>query len=131
VTSVPSAKTTTSTRAAAGRTNHRTGSKLQYQRQKSIEGLAQAFENANAAADSSEAEPLNTISASLGTSRTSTTISMWFRSLFESELTRVRKNFVKEMRILNGLRHPCVAQIVGAVLHPEPLMIMVRSVQCT
>jgi enoyl-CoA hydratase/carnithine racemase len=38
-----------------------------------------------------------------------------------------RKQFVREMRILNGLRHPCVAQIVGAVLASgmEPMMIMV------
>jgi hypothetical protein len=106
----------------------RTGSKLQQRRQKSIEGLSLAFENANAAADSGEDSVPNSATASspsFGVSRTRTT-GVWLRSLFQSEQTRVRKNFIKEMRILNGLRHPCVAQIVGAVLHPEPLMIMVR-----
>ena len=40
---------------------------------------------------------------------------------------RMKQNFIKEMRILNGLRHPCIAQIVGAVLIPglEPMMVMV------
>jgi len=43
---------------------------------------------------------------------------------------RRRQNFIKEMRLLNGLRHPCIAQIVGAVIVSglEPMMVMVSLV---
>jgi hypothetical protein len=55
----------------------------------------------------------------------------WMGSSYQRRVLarRRRQNFIKEMRLLNGLRHPCIAQIMGAVIVPsmEPMMVMVRG----
>lgn len=40
---------------------------------------------------------------------------------------RTRARFVNEMQILNRLRHPCICQVVGAVLVPELPSMMVME----
>eukprot|EP00980_Cylindrotheca_fusiformis_P000763 scaffold183_cov112-Cylindrotheca_fusiformis.AAC.2 len=44
----------------------------------------------------------------------------------ESSRSKLRKNFIKEMRVLSKLRHSCIATIMGAVLErgSEPMLIM-------
>eukprot|EP00980_Cylindrotheca_fusiformis_P017254 scaffold5338_cov112-Cylindrotheca_fusiformis.AAC.1 len=44
----------------------------------------------------------------------------------ETSRSKLRKNFIKEMRVLSKLRHSCIATIMGAVLErgSEPMLIM-------
>eukprot|EP00980_Cylindrotheca_fusiformis_P018330 scaffold5977_cov98-Cylindrotheca_fusiformis.AAC.7 len=44
----------------------------------------------------------------------------------ETSRSHLRKNFIKEMRVLSKLRHSCIATIMGAVLErgSEPMLIM-------
>eukprot|EP00980_Cylindrotheca_fusiformis_P012051 scaffold2863_cov114-Cylindrotheca_fusiformis.AAC.3 len=44
----------------------------------------------------------------------------------ETSRTKLRKNFIEEMRVLSKLRHSCIATIMGAVLErgSEPMLIM-------
>jgi hypothetical protein len=48
------------------------------------------------------------------------------RWLFGDEYSRLKKDFIEEMRILSKLRHPCTCTVIGAVMGPkeEPLMVM-------
>eukprot|EP00980_Cylindrotheca_fusiformis_P022338 scaffold9200_cov64-Cylindrotheca_fusiformis.AAC.1 len=49
-------------------------------------------------------------------------------AIASSEISRsqLRKDFIKEMRVLSKLRHSCIATIMGAVLErgAEPMLIM-------
>eukprot|EP00730_Choanoeca_flexa_P005201 TRINITY_DN11901_c0_g3_i3.p1 TRINITY_DN11901_c0_g3~~TRINITY_DN11901_c0_g3_i3.p1 ORF type:complete len:1077 (+),score=229.75 TRINITY_DN11901_c0_g3_i3:283-3513(+) len=98
--------------ALSGSNQH---SKRISRRSKSLDQLQSAFHTANAAVAMSDHGSKRSASA--------TTIG-WLKRFFRSETAVMRANFIKEMRMLNGLRHPCIAQIVGAILKPEPLMIM-------
>jgi serine/threonine protein kinase len=47
-----------------------------------------------------------------------------FASSEAADYKRMEKDFVKEMRLLSKLRHPCIAKIMGAVLNTEPMLVM-------
>jgi hypothetical protein len=54
-----------------------------------------------------------------GRKRTLTTV-------FQTRAQHEREDFIREMRLLSKLRHPCVATVIGAVLEPNcpPILVM-------
>ena len=44
----------------------------------------------------------------------------------QDEHTTLRKDFIREMRLLSKLRHPCITTVMGAVLDGvhEPMLVM-------
>eukprot|EP00043_Microstomoeca_roanoka_P017580 m.184170 g.184170 ORF g.184170 m.184170 type:complete len:1326 (+) comp16663_c4_seq1:290-4267(+) len=48
------------------------------------------------------------------------------RTTAKRQAAKIRETFIKEMRTLSKLRHPCVTTVMGAVMQPgwEPMMVM-------
>jgi serine/threonine protein kinase/class 3 adenylate cyclase len=59
-------------------------------------------------------------------SRSQTSEPWWKTLWYGDELSRLRADFVEEMRMLSKLRHPCITTVMGAVIdkNTEPMMVM-------
>ncbi|CAB9520615.1 Ephrin type-B receptor 3 (Fragment) [Seminavis robusta] len=41
-----------------------------------------------------------------------------------SRHSKLKRDFVQEMRLLSKLRHPCITTVMGAVMEPEPMLVL-------
>ena len=59
--------------------------------------------------------------------RTTSVVYDWLPSFMRfDEQSRVRREFIVEMRLLSRLRHPCITTVMGAVIAPrvDPMLVM-------
>ncbi|CAB9499442.1 activated protein kinase catalytic subunit alpha-1 [Seminavis robusta] len=63
------------------------------------------------------------MASSSSRSRLSDMVPLWMRF---DEHSRLRREFVNEMRLLSRLRHPCITTVMGAVIAPrvDPMLVM-------